>query len=67
MRRRSAWSGFAGKEISGAEKPNRAVFTRLGENTCVSCRLKTCSRKVSRSVKKASNGVAVTLLLSSIV
>ena len=34
------------KKYPARENPTRAVLTTLGENTCVSSRLKTCSRSV---------------------
>ncbi len=55
------------KKYPARENPARAVFTTFDEKTCVSSRLKTCSRRLTRSVENASNGVAVTLPLSSMV
>src|SRR5215470_2979335 len=55
------------KKYAAREKPNRAVFTIVGEKTCVSCTLKSCSLRRRRSVLYGSNGVAVVERLSSIV
>ena len=38
--------GDASKFQLAREKPARATFNTEGENMCVSCRLKTCARKM---------------------
>ena len=55
------------KKYPAREKPKRAVLSSVGENTCVSCTLNTCSRRLSKSVLNGSSGVAVLALLSSMV
>src|SRR3984893_9172948 len=40
------------KKKLAREKPTRAVLNRLGEKTCCSCTLATCSRKLSLMIDK---------------
>src|SRR5260370_28405645 len=52
-------AGSPVKKQPAREKPKRAVLSMVGENTWVSSRLTTCSRKVRMSALKGSRGVAV--------
>src|SRR5260221_3091524 len=51
--------GSPEKKYPARENPNRILFSREAEKTCVSSRLNTCSRNVKESLLKGSSGVVV--------